>query len=56
MSRSGVRSIVACVCAMVLAGIALGHLAGCETVKGAGRDVTSVGEAGQRAINGDGRK
>ncbi len=56
MSRSGVRSIVVCVCAVVLAGIALGYLVGCETVKGAGRDVTNVGEAGERAINGDSRK
>jgi predicted small secreted protein len=26
-------------------------LGGCETVKGAGRDMTNIGEAGERAIS-----
>lgn len=28
-------------------------LAACNTVKGAGRDIESAGEAGERVINGD---
>jgi predicted small secreted protein len=35
--------------AAVLSGVALGATA-CNTVKGVGRDVESVGEAGDRAI------
>ena len=35
--------------AMALCGIALGATA-CNTVKGVGRDIQSVGEAGDRAI------
>jgi len=36
--------------ALVLAGLLLTSLAACNTVKGAGRDITSVGSAGKRAI------
>ena len=36
--------------AMALSGIALGATA-CNTVKGVGRDIQSVGEAGDRAIH-----
>ncbi|WP_260922515.1 Entericidin EcnA/B family protein [Novosphingobium sp. 9] len=36
---------------LVASSIALGATA-CNTVKGAGRDVTSVGQAGDDAING----
>ncbi|WP_022683200.1 entericidin A/B family lipoprotein [Sphingobium bisphenolivorans] len=37
--------------ALVLAGLLLSTLAACNTVKGAGRDIESVGRAGERAIN-----
>jgi entericidin B len=35
--------------ALALSGVALGATA-CNTVKGAGRDIESVGEAGDKAI------
>lgn len=47
-----IRNLVRCAAAVLVAGGAALTLSGCETVKGAGRDVTNVGEAGSRAING----
>lgn len=37
------------IAALSVAGLALG---GCATVKGAGKDITSAGQAGEDAING----
>ncbi|WP_375197507.1 entericidin A/B family lipoprotein [Sphingobium sp.] len=37
--------------ALVLAGLLISSLAACNTVKGAGRDIESVGRAGERVIN-----
>ncbi len=36
---------------IITAAAALAVLAGCATVKGVGRDIESVGKAGQRAID-----
>ena len=47
MNRTTLRSLVAGVFALAVV-VALG---GCETVKGAGKDVQHVGEAGERAIS-----
>jgi predicted small secreted protein len=40
------------VLALVLAG-AGASMSGCETVKGAGKDIQNAGEAGEKAISGD---
>ncbi|WP_176591108.1 entericidin A/B family lipoprotein [Sphingobium sp. EM0848] len=37
--------------ALVIAGLLLSSLAACNTVKGAGRDIESVGSAGERVIH-----
>ncbi|SCW46467.1 Entericidin EcnA/B family protein [Sphingobium faniae] len=37
--------------ALVIAGLLLTALAACNTVKGAGRDIESVGRAGEKVIN-----
>jgi predicted small secreted protein len=37
--------------ALVIAGLLLTSLAACNTVKGAGRDIESVGRAGEKAIH-----
>ncbi len=39
--------------AIALVTVAALALAGCNTVKGAGRDIESVGQAGEDAINGN---
>lgn len=38
---------------LILAAGTLAFIPACETVKGAGRDIQNVGEAGERAISGD---
>ncbi len=38
---------------VALAGAVVLTLSACNTVKGAGEDITSVGEAGDDAINGN---
>ncbi|MFN7021674.1 MAG: entericidin A/B family lipoprotein [Phycisphaerales bacterium] len=38
---------------LVLTAGTLAFMPACETVKGAGKDVQNVGEAGERAISGD---
>ncbi|MFT3787755.1 MAG: hypothetical protein QM770_16560 [Tepidisphaeraceae bacterium] len=38
---------------LVTLGLALTAIVGCETVKGVGKDITTAGDAGQRAISGD---
>ena len=50
MNRLSVRTLVAGVLAGALALVAVVGIGGCETVKGVGKDVTNVGEAGERAI------
>jgi predicted small secreted protein len=37
--------------ALVIVGLLLSALAACNTVKGAGRDIESVGRAGEKVIN-----
>lgn len=37
--------------ALVVTGLLLSSLAACNTVKGAGRDIESVGRAGEKVIN-----
>ncbi|MET0240671.1 MAG: entericidin A/B family lipoprotein [Sphingobium sp.] len=37
---------------MAAMGLAVVALAGCATVKGLGRDISSAGQAGEDAING----
>jgi predicted small secreted protein len=39
--------------AIALVAVAALALAACNTVKGAGRDIESVGQAGEDAINGN---
>ena len=41
------------VLAVVAVGVVAVCLAACNTVKGAGRDIQEVGEAGERAIEGN---
>ena len=36
---------------LIAAGLTLSALTACNTVKGVGRDIESVGRAGERAIN-----
>lgn len=47
------RRLVRPILLVTLSAIALTALAACNTVKGFGRDVQEVGEAGQRALNPD---
>ncbi len=51
MSRNRVCFVVSGIVSLVLAA-ALMPLVGCQTVKGVGKDVQNVGEAGERAIDG----
>jgi predicted small secreted protein len=51
MKRFSIRPIVAGILACTFAVASLVYIGGCETVKGAGKDVQHVGEAGERAIS-----
>ncbi|HMN41440.1 MAG TPA: entericidin A/B family lipoprotein [Phycisphaerales bacterium] len=50
MNRLSIRTLVAGALAGAFVLLTLGAI-GCETVKGVGKDVTNVGEAGERAIS-----
>jgi predicted small secreted protein len=52
MVSSGVRRVLITSSALVAAGLLIIHLAGCNTVKGIGRDVEAVGQGGQDLIDG----
>ncbi len=51
MNRLSIRTLVAGIFAGAVALTAVVCVGGCETVKGAGKDVQHVGEAGERAIS-----
>jgi len=38
---------------LAFAAFGFGTLAACQTVKGVGKDIQNIGEAGEDAINGD---
>ncbi len=52
MSVQSMRRVFVGLFILAASGAALTQLGACETVKGAGKDATNVGEAGERAING----
>ena len=52
MFSVGVRRVLIASSALVAAGLLLIHLAGCNTVKGVGRDVEAMGQGGQDIIEG----
>ena len=52
MFSSGVRRVLIASTALIGAGLLLMHIAGCNTVKGVGRDIEAVGQGGQELIEG----
>lgn len=50
MNKVAVR-VCALALAVVVSGISLLSLGGCQTVKGVGQDIKNAGEAGERAID-----
>lgn len=52
MFSSGSRRVLIASSVLVAAGLLLIHLAGCNTVKGVGRDVEAMGQGGQDLIDG----
>ncbi len=52
MFTAGVRRVLIASSALVIAGLLLMHMAGCNTVKGVGRDIEAVGQGGQDVIDG----
>ena len=52
MFSAGVRRVLIASFALVAAGLLIIHLAGCNTVKGVGRDIEAVGQGGQDMIDG----
>jgi len=52
MFSAGIRRVLLASGALVGAGLLLIHLAGCNTVKGVGRDVEALAQGGQDLIDG----
>ena len=52
MFSAGVRQVLIASSVLVAAGLLIIHLAGCNTVKGLGRDVEAMGQGGQDMIDG----
>jgi predicted small secreted protein len=52
MFSAGVRRVLIASSALVITGLLLIHLAGCNTVKGVGRDVEAIAQGGQDIIDG----
>jgi predicted small secreted protein len=52
MFSAGVRRVLIASSALVITGLLLIHLAGCNTVKGVGRDVEAMAQGGQDIIDG----
>ena len=52
MFSAGVRRVLIASSVLVAAGLLIIHLAGCNTVKGLGRDVEAMGQGGQDMIDG----
>ena len=52
MFSAGVRRVLLASGIMVAAGLLLMHIAGCNTVKGVGRDIEAMGQGGQDVIDG----
>ena len=55
MLSVGVRRVLITSCALIAAGVLLMYAAGCNTVKGVGRDIESVAQGGQDMIDGKSR-
>lgn len=51
MLSGSIRRVAARVLVLVFSGICVTMLPACETVKGAGRDIQNVGQAGSDAID-----
>ena len=52
MLSVGVRRVLLTSCALIGAGVLLLYAAGCNTVKGVGRDIEAVAQGGQDIIDG----
>jgi len=55
MFSMGVRRVLLASSALIATGVLLMYLAGCNTVKGVGRDIESMAQGGQDMIDGKGR-
>lgn len=51
MNRRVAHRLFASIFALAVVAAMLVNVSGCETVKGVGKDVQNVGEAGERAIS-----
>jgi predicted small secreted protein len=49
---AGARRVLCLSLTLIAAGVLIIHMAGCNTVKGFGRDIEAVGQGGQDMIDG----
>lgn len=46
------KRVIGLTLGVIVAGVGVAALTGCQTVKGVGQDIKNAGEAGERAIDG----